>query len=113
MNLELTVNGEPHDVSVPGSRRSARREAAADRRRHRRRDERQSLPLRHLPPHPRRGAPRRGRDLAAMLEHVSHDKLVAWGWDPGVGRARSPFRTTSSSPASRPRSRGARPAPAR
>jgi hypothetical protein len=28
-----------------------------------------------------------GRDLAAMLDHVSHDKLVAWGWDPGVGRA--------------------------
>jgi hypothetical protein len=28
-----------------------------------------------------------GRDLAAMLEHVSHDKLVLWGWDPGVGRA--------------------------
>jgi hypothetical protein len=31
-----------------------------------------------------------GRDLAAMLEHVSHDKLVAWGWDPGVGRAPVP-----------------------
>jgi hypothetical protein len=28
-----------------------------------------------------------GRDLAALLEHVSHDKLVLWGWDPGVGRA--------------------------
>lgn len=28
-----------------------------------------------------------GKDLAAMLEHVSHDKLVLWGWDPGVGRA--------------------------
>ncbi|MFY9826854.1 MAG: hypothetical protein WAM82_36200 [Thermoanaerobaculia bacterium] len=27
------------------------------------------------------------RDLAALLEHVSHDKLVLWGWDPGVGRA--------------------------
>src|SRR5579863_3382981 len=33
--------------------------------------------------------PRRngGRDFAALLEHVSHDKLVLWGWDPGVGRA--------------------------
>jgi hypothetical protein len=33
--------------------------------------------------------PRRngGKDLAALLEHVSHDKLVLWGWDPGVGRA--------------------------
>jgi len=29
----------------------------------------------------------RGRDLAAMLEHVRHDKLVLWGWEPGVGRA--------------------------
>ena len=27
-----------------------------------------------------------GKDLAALLEHVSHDKLVLWGWDPGVGR---------------------------
>lgn len=26
------------------------------------------------------------RDLAALLEHVSHDKLVLWGWSPGVGR---------------------------
>jgi hypothetical protein len=31
-----------------------------------------------------------GRDLRAMLEHVSHDKLVLWGWDPGVGRAPVP-----------------------
>jgi hypothetical protein len=28
-----------------------------------------------------------GRDLAAVLEHVSHDQLVLWGWNPGVGRA--------------------------
>ena len=28
-----------------------------------------------------------GRDLAKLLEHVSHDKMVLWGWDPGVGRA--------------------------
>ena len=28
-----------------------------------------------------------GKDLPAMLEHVAHDKLVLWGWDPGVGRA--------------------------
>ena len=27
------------------------------------------------------------RNLAALLEHVSHDKLVLWGWNPGVGRA--------------------------
>jgi len=28
-----------------------------------------------------------GKDLAALFEHLSHDKLVMWGWDPGVGRA--------------------------
>lgn len=31
-----------------------------------------------------------GRDLAALLEHVSHDQLVLWGWEPGVGRAPVP-----------------------
>lgn len=31
-----------------------------------------------------------GRDLAKLLDHVSHDKLVLWGWDPGVGRAPVP-----------------------
>lgn len=28
-----------------------------------------------------------GRDLDALLEHVEHDKLVLWGWEPGEGRA--------------------------
>ena len=28
-----------------------------------------------------------GKDLDALLEHVNHDKLVLWGWNPGVGRA--------------------------
>ena len=32
-----------------------------------------------------------GKGLPAMLEHVAHDKLVAWGWDPGVGRAPVPI----------------------
>jgi len=27
-----------------------------------------------------------GKDLEALLEHVNHDKLVLWGWDPGLGR---------------------------
>ena len=27
-----------------------------------------------------------GKEMAALIEHVSHDKLVLWGWDPGVGR---------------------------
>ena len=31
-----------------------------------------------------------GRDLKALLEHVSHDKLVLWGWDPGGERAPVP-----------------------
>jgi hypothetical protein len=28
-----------------------------------------------------------GRNLAALLQHVSRDPLVLWGWQPGVGRA--------------------------
>lgn len=31
-----------------------------------------------------------GKDFAALVEHVSHDKLVLWGWAPGVGRAPVP-----------------------
>jgi hypothetical protein len=27
------------------------------------------------------------RDLAALVKHVSEDKLVLWGWNPGGGRA--------------------------
>ena len=27
-----------------------------------------------------------GKTLAALIEHVTHDKLVLWGWNPGVGR---------------------------
>jgi len=32
----------------------------------------------------------RGKDLPAMLDHVTHDELVGWGWDPGAGRAPVP-----------------------
>ena len=28
-----------------------------------------------------------GMDLAVLLKHVREDKLVLWGWDPGLGRA--------------------------
>jgi len=28
-----------------------------------------------------------GRDFAALIEHVDHDKLVLWGWNPGGDRA--------------------------
>jgi hypothetical protein len=27
-----------------------------------------------------------GKDLAKLVEHVEHDALVGWGWDPGPGR---------------------------
>jgi hypothetical protein len=27
-----------------------------------------------------------GKDLAALTEHVAHDKLVLWGWQPGGDR---------------------------
>jgi len=28
-----------------------------------------------------------GKDLPALIEHVDHDALVLWGWNPGQGRA--------------------------
>jgi len=31
-----------------------------------------------------------GRTLALLHEHIAHDDLVAWGWDPGVGRDSAP-----------------------
>ena len=31
-----------------------------------------------------------GRDLAALIEHVDKDPLVAWGWAPGPGRSPVP-----------------------
>ena len=31
-----------------------------------------------------------GRTLAEIVEHSAHDKLVAWGWSPGSGRAPAP-----------------------
>ena len=32
-----------------------------------------------------------GRDLAAVLDYVTHDELVGWGWDPGPGRTTPPL----------------------
>lgn len=32
-----------------------------------------------------------GKDLAALDKHVSSDKLVLWGWNPGPGRAPVPI----------------------
>lgn len=31
-----------------------------------------------------------GKDLAALHEHMAHDSLVGWGWDPGDGREPAP-----------------------
>jgi hypothetical protein len=31
-----------------------------------------------------------GKDLAKLIEHVEHDALVGWGWDPGPGRTPVP-----------------------
>jgi len=32
-----------------------------------------------------------GKNLAALLEHVTHDPLVLWGWDPGARRTLPPL----------------------
>jgi hypothetical protein len=32
-----------------------------------------------------------GRGLAEIEEHLAHDPLVLWGWDPGPGRTRPPI----------------------
>jgi hypothetical protein len=32
-----------------------------------------------------------GRDLDALLHHVSEDALVKWGWDPGGARTTPPL----------------------
>ena len=32
-----------------------------------------------------------GRDFAALDKHVSDDRLVLWGWNPGAGRAPVPI----------------------
>jgi hypothetical protein len=31
-----------------------------------------------------------GRDLAMLQDHMAHDDLVAWGWNPGKGREPAP-----------------------
>jgi len=32
-----------------------------------------------------------GKDFAKLLEHVDHEALVLWGWNPGKGRAPPPM----------------------
>ena len=31
-----------------------------------------------------------GRDLSKIVEHMAHDSLVGWGWNPGDGREPAP-----------------------
>ena len=40
-----------------------------------------------------------GRSLAQVADHVEHDALVLWGWNPGPGREPAPFsgRETAAS----------------
>jgi hypothetical protein len=37
-----------------------------------------------------------GRDLAQLQEHVAKDDLVAWGWNPGLGREPAPGNQESA-----------------
>jgi mono/diheme cytochrome c family protein len=32
-----------------------------------------------------------GKTLEQLLEHVTHDQLVLWGWEPGAGRTKPPL----------------------
>jgi hypothetical protein len=32
-----------------------------------------------------------GKTLEQLIEHVTHDKLVLWGWEPGEGRTKPPL----------------------
>ena len=32
-----------------------------------------------------------GRDITAFADHIGHDPLVAWAWNPGIGREPPPF----------------------
>jgi hypothetical protein len=31
-----------------------------------------------------------GKDMKAMIDHMAHDSLVGWGWNPGAGRTPVP-----------------------
>jgi len=35
-----------------------------------------------------------GKTLERLIHHVSEDKLVLWGWDPGDGRAKPPLSSS-------------------
>lgn len=39
----------------------------------------------------KRPADNGNKDLAGLLEHVSHDPLVLWGWEPGGDRTKPPL----------------------
>ena len=48
-----------------------------------------------------------------MLEHVAHDELVGWGWEPGVGRAPVPIPRAQVAAALRTWMEAGAPCPAR
>jgi len=42
-------------------------------------------------PQPEGPGAQRRRGLSQLVEHVSKDQIVNWGWDPGPGRGRPPL----------------------
>jgi hypothetical protein len=42
-----------------------------------------------------------GRSLQQLFDHVAHDDLVGWGWDPGDGRSLPPLSRDETSKAMR------------
>ncbi|MGA2427078.1 MAG: hypothetical protein ABSH13_01120 [Candidatus Acidiferrum sp.] len=42
-----------------------------------------------------------GRSLEALFDHVAHDDLVGWGWNPGGGRSLPPLSREETSQAMR------------
>jgi len=42
-----------------------------------------------------------GRSLEQLFDHVAHDDLVGWGWDPGDGRSLPPLSRDETSKAMR------------
>jgi hypothetical protein len=55
----------------------------------------QGLTSRALCEHLKDPAQNGGKDLPALLEHVKHDALVLYGWNPGGGRTLPPLSHTA------------------
>jgi hypothetical protein len=37
----------------------------------------------------------KNRNIEQLVERLTEDKLLMWGWSPGEGRTPTPFRTMS------------------